>query len=170
MGMQHSSSQLEVVVNVPPSDEPVWFSSTSSAMRGTRRNARPLENNLLTLWIGLDRLVEEDHDGVITEKIVIQQLWFCLIRVDYDSLVLDGGDEALPIPPGETQPSRERCRVWFLQRMPGYNKHLNFKLTDAVPVLVLIVIVAGSLGRPPVREWLAAVLVHGARARHGTLK
>jgi hypothetical protein len=37
-------------------------------MRGTRRNARPpLENNLLTLWIGLDRLVEEDHDGVITE-------------------------------------------------------------------------------------------------------
>jgi hypothetical protein len=43
-------------------------------MRGTRRNARPLENNLLTLWIGLDRLVEEDHDGVITEKIVIQQL------------------------------------------------------------------------------------------------
>lgn len=37
-------------------------------MRGTRRNARPLENNLLTLWIRLlDRLVEEDHEGVITE-------------------------------------------------------------------------------------------------------
>jgi hypothetical protein len=53
----------------------------------------------------------------------------------------------------ETQHSQERCRVMVLATDARLST-LTSKLTDAVPVLVLIVIVAGSLGRPPapVRE------------------